>query len=316
MLEESIVNNFGKDGCFMTNFQKGYKKFTEFIDKTDLIPNDRNKVIVAYSGGKDASLICNFLCEYKKNKRPDLDIEMVTAQFPHFLYDNPNAEVKQKIDQAVSYWGERGISFHKLDVKNEYSDTILNVDSPCRICSLTKTTILSKFARSPENKHSIFCMGFNLDDSLGWFIEILLLTGNFKNWMEVQKENPKLYHELLMLSTRISHRIYSKSNDVLFIRPIINFTNDEIAEITAERNLPLIPENCKEITKRDVFYDSPRRDISNVLAVMRKKHYMDFTKEENPLYDSYFESCRFFQYSNLIPPQNELNSFMSDNLMI
>lgn len=300
----------------MNHFEKGYEKFKKFVQQTNLIPQDRSKIIISYSGGKDASIICDFLVRYKEDKRPDLDIEMITAGFPNFLYDGTNPENDKIMQHTIAYWEDKGITFQKIDVHNQHPDTLLEVPNPCKICGATKTTILAQYLRQKKNRHSIFCIGFNLDDSIGWFIEIFLLTCNLGSWNDIKQNNPKLYFELLMLSTRIVHSLYSETDDILFTRPIINFTNEEIKDIVKERNLPLIPENCKEITNRNEFYDSPRRDIGNALYFMRQKYDYNASPFRNEFYNNYFSSYEYYRKSNIIPPQQELDYFMAHNLMI
>jgi len=296
----------------MSKYEIGYEKFLKFIHETDLIPKNKTKIIIAYSGGKDASVMCDFLCEYKKKERPDLSLEMITAGFPTFLYEPSNPTTFKLFVEALSYWEKRGITHTHIKAKEEQRNIRLtDYPNPCRYCSKAKTIILADYVRKKQNHNSIFAIGMNLDDSIGWFLEIQLIAANLGTAQNIKENYPDLYHEIAMIATRTIHKVYDSAHDILFTRPLIDFNNQEITEICKERGLPLVPENCREITKKDTFYDSPRRDIAQALSCIRLRY-----NTQDTIYNKYLDAFHYYQKCEFFPTQKELEDIMSKNLLI
>ena len=67
-------------------FKEKYMKFKKTVTDYDLIPDDINKIIIANSGGKDAGVLASFLLEYKREERSDLQLEMIKAPVPEWIY--------------------------------------------------------------------------------------------------------------------------------------------------------------------------------------------------------------------------------------
>ena len=89
-------------------FEAGYKKFTDIVEEFDLFPSDRKGIVLAFSGGKDISLLCDFVQEYKKRVRPDISLDMFTVAFPGFIYNSSDPTMRGAVDGAIDYWADAG----------------------------------------------------------------------------------------------------------------------------------------------------------------------------------------------------------------
>ncbi|MCP4676530.1 MAG: hypothetical protein GY854_13650 [Deltaproteobacteria bacterium] len=297
------------------DFESGYEKFVHFVDSYNLFPTDRNKIVIAYSGGKDASLLLDFLNEYKNRSRPDISIELITAVFPRFLYDSPDPSRRARVDSAVKYWTDKGFLHTRINAGPEFPDSILDGDNPCQQCALViKPTLFGKHIVQSKYEGAVFSVGLTLDDAIGWFIELLLVAADRGDWKEIKKANPKLYSLAMLLSVRVSCRLQIKKNNLLYSRPMMVFNDNEIRRMVAERGLPLIPEDCKEVQGRDVFVDSPRRDIGIALEAVRRKYPADSPVGMGSIYSDYNRATGYFKKSGLLPDQEEREKFVSDGL--
>ncbi|MCP4600432.1 MAG: hypothetical protein GY847_07860 [Proteobacteria bacterium] len=296
-------------------FELGYKKFIDFVNTYNLFPDERKQIVVAYSGGKDASLLCDFLNEYRARARPDITIELLSIVFPRFIYDSPDPLRRKLVDNAIKHWTDRGFLYTRVDAGPEFSDSILAGDNPCQKCAMAvKPTLLGRQISKSMYEGAVYCVGLTLDDMIGWFIELLLLTAGRGNWKDIKDSNPDLFSLMMYLSTRVCCRLQLEKNNLLYSRPLMNFSDNEIKTIVTQRELPLIPEDCKEVQGRDEFVDSPRRDLGIVLAAVRKKYPANSAIGMDSIYSGYNRAISYFEKSGLLPNQKERERYISDNL--
>ncbi len=295
-------------------FEQGYKKFTNFVDTYRLFPRDRKRIVVAYSGGKDASLLCDFLDEYRNTVRPDIVIELVTVAFPRFIYDSPDELRKMRVENATNHWLKRGFLHTRIEAGPEFPDSILNEENPCRQCGMViKPTLLGRQISKNEYRDAVYCVGLTLDDIIGWFIELTLLAAGRGNWKDVKNKDPDLFSVMMYFATRVNCKLEVKRNNLLYSRPLMDFSDKEIRTIVAQRKLLLIPEDCREITGRDAFADSPRRELGVALAAMRNKYPVNSPPGEDAIFSDYRRASAYFEKSGLLPSREEREKFVSDS---
>lgn len=299
----------------MTKYEIGYRKFEKFVSEHNLINEYCKEITAAYSGGKDASIMCEFLFDYKKRKNLNINIVLLIAAFPNFLYNPKDVEREMLLKKAYSYWEKKGakISLLNYDLKDEYS--FLNSENPCSICSRIKTELMGEYIRSDRSKSNTYALGMNFDDCISWMLEIVMLSMKYKSISKVKEENPALYKHILTLSVRILHHLVDSQRSIDFIRPIICFTNSEIKEIVSERNIPLIPEDCKAISGKNVFSDSPRREFSMAIELMRQKYNLKVL-DNAASYNNYDTVYKFIKESTIFPSIDEINDYMRNSLMV
>ncbi len=283
-------------------FEEGYRKFKGFVETYSLLPEDRNHVVVGFSGGKDASVLCDFLHAFKQEVRGDLRIELVNVGYPRFLYDSSDPVRMETVNRASEFWRERGFEVTCVDPGPDYPDHMLEGNNPCKLCAtVIKPRLLASQIARPEYKGAVYCVGLNLDDIVGWFVELNLLLGGKADLSQIDKNNPKLYSQVMYLSTRLTCRLEVAMNNLLFSRPLMAFNDDEVRALVSTRGLPLVPEDCGQIMNREDFVDSPRREIAEALKRMRSKYPLDTEIGKQTLFASYQQAQDRFEASGLLP---------------
>lgn len=296
-------------------FEAGYNKFADFVQARELIPANRNRVVVAYSGGKDASLLADFLLEYRERTRPDIALELVNVVFPRFIYEPDDPRRRSVVVEALNFWRERGFTCTRVDAGDAFPDSLLDGDNPCQRCALfVKPKLFGVQLQKSEYKDAVFCIGLTLDDAVGWFIELLLLSAGRGDWRIAKRENPDLFALIMRLSIRTTCRLGIEKNNLLYSRPLMAFTDDEIRSIVRERGLPLIPEDCREQRGRNEFVDSPRRELGAVLSTMRRKYPDGSGLGELAIFRNYDKAMEYFERSGLLPGLEEREQYLNDTL--
>ncbi|MDJ0761802.1 MAG: hypothetical protein QNJ97_02340 [Myxococcota bacterium] len=296
-------------------FNRGFEKFAAFVDAYDLIPADRSRIVVAYSGGKDASVLCDFLNEYKNTVRKDIAIELITVIFPRFIYDSPDPSRKKEVDDAIEYWTRRGFIHTRVHAGTEFPDSILQGDNPCKQCAMViKPTLLSRQILKHQYKDAVYCVGLTLDDSIGWFLELALISAGQGDMSAIKHASPSLFAAMMFLSTRVTCRLEVEKNNLLWSRPLMAFSDGEVRTLSTQRKLPLIPEDCKEVQQRDAFVDSPRRELTIALTALRNKYQLDPHIGKDAVYASYDRAAAYFESSGLLPDLKEREQYLSEHL--
>jgi tRNA(Ile)-lysidine synthase TilS/MesJ len=290
-------------------FETGYKKFTDVVEKFDLFPSDRKGIVLAFSGGKDISLLCDFVQEYKKRVRPDISLDMFTVAFPGFIYDSSDPTMRDAVDEAIDYWAARGFRHKMISPTSECSDELLDGDDPCYQCIRVKHAMFPQ--AMSQYKDVSYCIGLTLDDTVGWLIELFLLAGGRGHWKDIKNTNPELFDQMTRLAVRVYNKIHVERDNLLFVRPLITFVEEEVRTIVAQRNYPLIPENCGEIRGRSAFRDTPRRDVAAALGVLRKRYPSTSAIGREALYADYSNVIEYFNSLGLLPDIEECEKMLA-----
>ncbi len=149
-----------QERSFIANIQK---KIGKTVYNHKLI-EDKDKILIGLSGGKDSFILLDALAARKKHVQYDYTIVAAHINVTNIPYE---ADLKFMQEICASY----GIEFHKIDITLDFSrDTKL---SPCFICSWHRRTELFKLTnRLGCNK---LAFGHHMDDA----IETLFLNMSF-----------------------------------------------------------------------------------------------------------------------------------------
>jgi hypothetical protein len=179
---------------------------------------------------------------------------------------------------------------------------------------VVKPKLFGRQISRPKYEGAVYCVGLTLDDSLGWFIELLLVAAGRGHWRDIERENPALYSLVALLSMRVTCRFEVDENNLLYSRPLMCFSDREIRTIVAERRLPLIPEDCAEVKKRSAFADSPRRELTVALAAVRDKYPIDSGTGEGSIYADYDRAVSYYEATGLLPSLEAREQYISEYL--
>ena len=146
--------------CFIGYFERKVKKT---IRQYDLI-SDKDKVLVAASGGKDSTVVLYILNQILKQRK-----QKITA----FIIDLGIGEYSKKnLSNIRSFCKKEGIELLKFSMKDEFGYSLCYIKSvlagkglklkSCNICGVLRRYMMNKLAR--KNKFTKLVTGHNLND--------------------------------------------------------------------------------------------------------------------------------------------------------
>ncbi|MDE5553504.1 MAG: tRNA 2-thiocytidine biosynthesis TtcA family protein [Malacoplasma sp.] len=192
---------------------------------------DKDRICVGVSGGKDSMLLLQTLSLYKKIVKKELnwDIDVVGI---HLRMNLCFVDYQSLID----YWKSKEIEFHVVDtvmdqiLKNQMKKGKIQ----CSLCSKMKKAILIDSAKK-YNCNKV-AMGHHADDAIETFFMNLINEGRVATF------KPKMYLD---------------RSQIWFIRPFILARENEISKEAKKIELPVIPCGCpmEGFTQRDSMKD-------------------------------------------------------------
>ncbi|MCQ2792802.1 MAG: tRNA 2-thiocytidine biosynthesis TtcA family protein [Bacilli bacterium] len=192
------------------------QKFTLF--------NEKDKILIGVSGGKDSMVLAYSLIQYQKFEFVNFEIVLAILDlgFPNF-----------DATGIVKYFESIGQKLHVIDSTDVYK--ILKIQQkdsnqlPCSICSRMKKAAINKVAKELGCNKVAFA--HHADDA----IETLFLNEIYGG--RVATFQPKMHLERA---------------DINFIRPFILVRESEIIQCQKEENIPSFSSHCPNegITKR------------------------------------------------------------------
>ena len=224
------------------------------------------RVIVLFSGGKDSSIILDFIL------RASLDFqfsfETHAGAFPEHRYIDIE---KQKID---SYWKERGVKIHWHEMEQTDHD-LKNAENPCKLCQQVRKellrTLLPKMVDDWERL--ILITSYSLWDIVSYSIEHLLadiLSG------PGDAHTDPLSKRFMETGQRFLPFLRMKEGYSVF-RPLISYNGDDIINYITKKEVPTISIPClfKEYRPKRIlekYYEKMglRFDYNHVLAFAKE----------------------------------------------
>lgn len=222
-----------------------YKKFRKAVDDYNLI-NDKDKICVCISGGKDSMLLAKCLEEYQKHGEKKFELVYVSMD-PGYEEKN-----KQKIRENAKILG--------IDLKIVEKDVFEVVEkqtwgSPCFLCAKMRRGCLYGIAESFGcNK---IALGHHMDDALETLLLNIFYAGEIKTML------PK---------------IHSDNYNIELIRPLYLVKEDDIISWRDYNNLEFLDCACKvtkEIKEKGEQV-SKRKAMKNLIKKFRaESEYID-----------------------------------------
>lgn len=193
------------------------------------IIEDKDKICVGVSGGKDSMLLLEALSIYKKVIKKELnwDIEIYGVHLKMNL-------CAIQYEPITKYWESKGIKFIIADTQ---MGEILRAQMKkgkiqCSLCSKMKKAILIDEAKKLGcNK---VAMGHHADDAIETFFMNMINEGRLATF------KPKMYLD---------------RSEVYFIRPFILAREKDIKRVSKKIELPVVPCGCpmEGFTQRDTM---------------------------------------------------------------
>lgn len=204
--------NLIQEGIIGVNLNPGIrKKVTRAIADYNLIEN-KDKVVVGLSGGKDSILLLLALSEIKKISPIKFDLTAVTINI---------AEKETNLSPLKTFCMDLGIPHETISYPIIEIIKERNERSPCSLCSKLRNGILIDFAT--KNGFNKVALGHHLDDVVETVLLNLFLAGRFKCFPP--------------LSWRSRKQIW-------VIRPLVYLSEEAIRSETKRLDFPTIKWKC------------------------------------------------------------------------
>ena len=209
-------------------------------------------LVVSYSGGKDSSLLLDYLLRSQKDFGYHLQAHGVA--FPSHVF------LPEEQARLGLYWEERGlpIAWHGPG-KREDEDLAQMVEagkSPCVVCSrVKKKGLLGYFqAREIPCDSLVVVIGYTLWDLASATVEHMLRTC-FGHGGDGSFQGRKPEERFLEISQRF-YPLLRLHNGLTVFKPLIRYNDPDIALTVESKGIPITTEAC-----RFKFY-RPKRQLS------------------------------------------------------
>ena len=244
----------------MTMQKLDYQRWLE-DNKKYLSQLSGKTLLVLYSGGKDCSLIIDYLLEARKEY--DFSCEYHTARYPVHIFTDD--EIK-KLD---AYWQERQVSirWHKIaDNDDEFTEAIRQGINPCTVCHNRKRALMSEVISSNYDRLNdlAIVVSFTLWDIVSYSLENIL----FNLFVDEPNQDTNIFGTSNTIQDRYfqtSQRFYPYidiQDGFSVYRPLIRYNEQEISEAMAGKNIPLSTSKCLYKSSR------PKRLLSDCYEKM------------------------------------------------
>lgn len=291
----------------MNSFDQSYEVFCKTINDYDLVPEDRENIFIFYSGGKDASLLVDLFLKYKNEVRRDLNISLLTISFPEMIYNSKDPLQRDSVANAIQYWQQKGCTHKMINLPPGIGDHLFNDRPvPCEVCESTKAKIIFDELSKEEYRNALVGIAHTIEDTGGYFSEILYLSGQYHNWMEIRDSNSELFNRIMDLGKRVYPKYIPPAfkTNLIYIKPLIEMEEDLIRNVKQERKYPDIPECCAKI--RGDKFRMYKRIVMQGFDWLRDRYKNKPAIYDNMMFKNYRNMLKKYQDIKLIPPIEEI----------
>ncbi len=229
----------------MTNTIKQVEsKVKKTIEDYRLI-NKKEKIFVAYSGGKDSTVILYIL------KKLGYNVEALTINAFIGNYSKSN------LNNAINFCKKQNIKLHQVSFRDEFGYSLCYLRNlinskgykikSCTICGVLRRYLINKHCKRLNAKKVI--MGHNLDD------EAQSIMMNFF------RGNLEICARLGPITGLIKSKLF-----IPRIKPLYFISEKEITEYSKETNFPVVYGECP------CSSDSYRRSVKKLLNKLEKQN--------------------------------------------
>ena len=231
------------------------------------------RILVAYSGGKDSSVILHFL--QKAAEDFGFRFEAHAALFPHHVL------TEMEVSKLDGYWNKRGvdIKWHDVSVPDEQLEQALRGGvNPCLICKQSKKKkILNNFIQSNSQwENLVVIMSYSLWDLVSATVEQLLgaVYCNSEHTDLSQKDNSE---ERFLETFQRFYPLLKLKNGLTIFKPLIRYNDQEINEVVSGNEIPLADNPCRYKAYRPKRFFEKYYDANNMRFEFEK--VLDFVKK-------------------------------------
>ena len=258
-IERSIIKTYKS---------KIYGKFLKAIKGYNLV-QDKDKIAVCISGGKDSFLLAKCMQELKRHSKYDFDLK--------FIVMNPGY-AKENIDLIKE-------NLQKLEIdaeiyKSNIFEEIENATSPCYLCARKRRGFL--YAKAQELGCNKIALGHHFDDVIETIMLNIIYAGEYKTMMPKLKstnfDNMELIRPLYFIKEKdiISWKYHC---DLQFLDCACFVTKKEIGK---RKEIKDLISNLRKVDKNidiHIFKSSENINLDAVLGYKTKDEKYSFMDE-------------------------------------
>ena len=258
-IERSIIKTYKS---------KIYGKFLKAIKGYNLV-QEKDKIAVCISGGKDSFLLAKCMQELKRHSKYDFDLK--------FIVMNPGY-AKENIDLIKE-------NLQKLEIdaeiyKSNIFEEIENATSPCYLCARKRRGFL--YAKAQELGCNKIALGHHFDDVIETIMLNIIYAGEYKTMLPKLKstnfKNMELIRPLYYIKEKdiISWKHHCKLN---FLDCACNVTKKSIGK---RKEIKQMIENLRKIDKNidiHIFKSSENVNLDGILGYKKNGEVHSFTED-------------------------------------
>ncbi len=198
-------------------------------------------IVISYSGGKDSSLLVDFFLRARPVYGFTLHVHGVA--FPTHVFRPEDQEALSR------YWRDRGVDivWHGPGTHCEADlDRLFEgKSSPCVRCSQAKKSSLFAYFKARETcwENLVVVIGYTLWDLASATVEHALRTG-FGGGATGSYQGRRPEDRFLEIAQRF-YPLLELSNGLRIFKPLIQYNDTEIADLTRALDIPLTRGECR-----------------------------------------------------------------------
>jgi tRNA(Ile)-lysidine synthase TilS/MesJ len=256
-------------------------------NKTILETLPQKDIIITYTGGKDCSILLDFILQ--ASKEFSFNFQTHAFLFPVHVF------TPDEITKLDSYWNSKGVKivWHKLKhTDDEFEIAKNNGINPCVVCFQRKREYFLEFLNKNFERWDsvVVIVGFTLWDLVSYSLEQLLFSVFHIDSLNASPMigGKPLKDRFIQTSQRFYPFLAMKEGYSVY-KPLLKYNDPEIIRNIQERKIPLSTNECKYKSYRPkrLFADCYRQ--MNLLFDYNK--LLSFAKESLNLYDiSYYNN--------------------------
>ena len=211
-------------------------------DHVSILKDLKNKhVLVTFSGGKDSSLVLEFIRQAADAYRFGFEAHAVV--FPAYVLS------EEEIERLDRYWLERDVRivWHRVPVADEkLKEALDNHIVPCMVCNQTKKEVLVNFfkeARLPLDQ-TVLIVNYSLWDLVSATVEHLL-GGVYRDGSKLDKFKGKTSRERFLETSQRFYPLLRVHHGLTIFKPLIRYNDQDIMRAVQSYGIPVTERTCQ-----------------------------------------------------------------------
>ena len=198
-------------------------------------------IVLAYSGGKDSSVVLHLMNQAQKDIGFHMEVHGVV--FPNHVL------TKDEQDRLKQYWRKNDVDvkWHTTSIdEGKLSEAAQKGESPCRVCNKAKKKVLINYFKEMQlDFHStVIVMSYSLWDLVSATVEHIL--GSIYSSDDIN--NNDIRQRLNNRFNEISQRFYpliTLRDGLTIFKPLIHYNDQHILNYLSERKIPVVSNKCE-----------------------------------------------------------------------